>query len=110
MFFDKAIDCSKCGNVNMFEMYSNDRTRGHQFKRKYQQTYLKRHFSTRIATISNRLPNNVVLETIINKFKSSLSKVASENNLVVIMTCAKLLFNTFCLINYHPGISIDGLQ
>ena len=31
---DKAIDCSKCGNVNMFEMYntSNSRTRGHQFK------------------------------------------------------------------------------
>ena len=50
---DEAIDCSKCGSVNMFEMYSNSRTRGHQFKIKNQQTYLKRHyfFCTRVAPI-----------------------------------------------------------
>ena len=78
---NKAIDCSKYGNVNMFEMYSNNRTRRHQFKIKIQQTYLKRHyfFSTRITPIWNSLPSNVVLETSVNRFKSSLSKVVSEN-------------------------------
>ena len=60
---NKAIDCIKCGNVNMFEI-SNSRTRGHQFKTKIQQTYLKRHhfFSTRVAPIWNSLPSNVVLK------------------------------------------------
>ena len=58
---NKAIDCSKCGNVNMFEMYSNSRTRGHQLKIKIQE----------------------VLETSVNRFKSSLSKtkVSSEKKL-----------------------------
>ena len=80
---NKAIDCSKCGNVNMFKMQSNSRTRGHQFKIKIQQTYLKRHhfFSTRVAPIWNSLPSNVVLETSVNRFKSSLSKVSSEKKL-----------------------------
>ena len=40
---NKTIDCSKCGNVSMFEMYSNSRTRRHQFKIKIQQNYLESH-------------------------------------------------------------------
>ena len=58
---DKAINCSKCCNINMFEMYGTSRTRGHQIKIKIQQTYLKRHsfFSTRVA-IWNSLTTNLV--------------------------------------------------
>ena len=38
---DKALDSSKRANINMFETYSNTRTRGHQFKIKIKQTYFK---------------------------------------------------------------------
>ena len=80
---NKAVDCSKCGNVNMFEMQSNSRTRGHQFKIKIQQTYLKRHhiFSTRVVPIWNSLLSSVVLEISVNRFKSLLSKISSEKKL-----------------------------
>ena len=58
---NKANDCIKCGNVNMFEMQS--------------------FFSTRVAPIWNSLPSSVVLETSVNRFKSSLSKISSEKKL-----------------------------
>ena len=108
-------------NVNMFEMYSDSRTRGHQFEIKIQQTYLKRHyfFSTRVVPIWNNLRSNVVLETSVDKFKSSLSiKFPAKRIYLVIMTnvayskydiCkAIILFNIFSSILRGYSLTVYG--
>ena len=57
-------------------------------KLKIQRSYLKRHsfFSSRFALNWNGLPENVVLKTSNNRFKSALSKVNNEKNLFTYLT------------------------
>ena len=80
---ENEINCLECGKSQMLELQNYNKTRGHQMKLTIQRSYLKRHsfFSSRVATDWNGLPENVVLETSVNKFKSALSKVNNEKNL-----------------------------
>ena len=77
------VNCLECGKSKMLELQNYSKTRGHQMKLKIQRSYFKRHsfFSSRVAPDWNGLPENVVLETSINRFKSALSKVNNEKNL-----------------------------